>query len=59
MKSIMDMFVPKKETYYLEEGTTARNAIERFKVHKFSVVPIIDKEGKYVRTISLYLNEAN
>lgn len=52
MESLMSMFVPKKGTYYLEQGTTVRNAIEKFRVHKFSVVPIIDKEGRYVRTIA-------
>lgn len=46
------LLVPKKGTYYLENGTTLRNAIEKFKVHKFSVVPLIDKEGKFIRTIS-------
>lgn len=52
MKSLLSMLVPKKGTYYLENGTTLRNAIEKFKVHKFSVVPLIDKEGKFTRTIS-------
>lgn len=46
------LLVPKKGTYYLENGTTLRNAIEKFKVHKFSVVPLIDKKGKFIRTIS-------
>ncbi len=48
----MDMFVPKKGTYYLETGTTVRNAIEKFRAHKFSVVPIIDQEGRFIRTMS-------
>ena len=52
MRSILNMFVPKKGTHYLESGTTLRNAIEKFKAHKFSVVPVIDNEGKYLRTIS-------
>ncbi len=52
MKSLLSMLVPKKGTYYLENGTTLRNAIEKFKVHKFSVIPLIDKEGKFIRTIS-------
>ena len=52
MKSIISLITPKKGTNYLIEGTTLRNAIERFKAHKFSAVPIIDKEGRYLRTIS-------
>ena len=46
MKSIISLITPKKGTNYLIEGTTLRNAIEKFKVHKFSAVPIIDKEGR-------------
>ena len=52
MKSIISLITPKKGTNYLIEGTTLRNAIEKFKAHKFSAVPIIDKEGRYLRTIS-------
>ena len=52
MKSLVSLITPKKYTYYLEEGTTLRNALEKFKAHKFSCIPIIDKEGKFVRTIS-------
>ena len=52
MKSIIGLITPKKGTNYLIEGTTLRNAIEKFKAHKFSAVPIIDKEGRYLRTIS-------
>ena len=52
MRSIISLITPKKGTNFLIAGTTLRNAIEKFKVHKFSAVPIIDKSGKYLRTIS-------
>ncbi len=52
MKSIVSLITPKKATYYLEEGTTLRNALEKFNAHKFSCIPIISKDGKYLRTIS-------
>ena len=52
MKSIISLLTPKKGTDYLEEGTTLRNALEKFKVHKYSVVPVVSKDGKYLRTIS-------
>ena len=52
MESIVSLITPKKVTAYLLSGTTLRNALEKFKVHKYSVVPIIDKDGKYLRTIS-------
>lgn len=52
MKTIAGLITPKNSTNYLIEGTTLRNALEKFKVHKFAVVPIIDENGKYLRTIS-------
>ena len=52
MKSIISLLTPKKLTYYLDENSTIRQALEKFDVHKFSVVPIINKEGKYCGTLS-------
>ena len=52
MKSIIGLMIPKKGTNFLEEDSTLRNALEKFKAHKFSTVPIIGKDGKYIRTIS-------
>ncbi len=52
MKSIIALITPKKGTNYLIEGTSLRNALDIFKVHKFSTIPIVDKDGKYLRTIS-------
>ena len=52
MKSIISLLTPKKLTFYLDEDSTIRQALEKFDVHKFSVVPIINKEGKYCGTLS-------
>lgn len=52
MKSIISLLTPKKLTFYLDENSTIRQALEKFDVHKFSVVPIINKEGKYCGTLS-------
>ncbi|MCR5741115.1 MAG: CBS domain-containing protein [Gammaproteobacteria bacterium] len=51
-KNIFDFFTPKSETYYLNINNTLRQALERFDFHKFTVVPVIDDEGKYVSSIS-------
>lgn len=32
--------------------STIRQALEKFDFHKFSVVPIIDGDGKYITTVS-------
>ncbi len=50
--NIFDFFTPKAETFYLEEDSTVRQAIEKLDRHKFSVVPIIDAQGRYVSTVS-------
>ena len=52
MKSIISLLTPKKLTFYLDENSTIRQALEKFDVHKFSVVPIINKDGKYCGTLS-------
>ena len=50
--NIISLVTPKSATNYLKEKTTIRQAVEKFDYHKFSVVPIIDEEGKYLTTVS-------
>ena len=52
MDSILILLTPKKDTHYLLDSSTIRQALEKFEVHKFSVVPLLNKEGKYVGTLS-------
>lgn len=52
MDSILSVFTPKKLTSYLLDTSTVREAIEVFDIHKYSVVPLVDKEGHYVGTLS-------
>lgn len=51
-KNILLYLTPKSETFYLLANSTIRQALEKFDFHKFSVVPLIDKNGKYYGTIS-------
>ena len=37
---------------YLNSNSSLRQAIEKFDYHKFSVVPIIDDQGKFITTLS-------
>ena len=46
------MIIPKSQTEFIEYDSTIRQALETFDFHKFSVVPLIDDEGKYVSTLS-------
>lgn len=50
--NIFSFFTSKKETFYLTEKTTIRQALEKFDVHKFSVVPLIADDGTYITTVS-------
>ena len=50
--NIYDFFLPKSKTFYLEDNATIRQALEKFDYHKFSVVPVIDQDGKFITTIS-------
>ena len=52
MESIIQLLTPKKLTFYMDEDSTIRQALEKFDAHKFSVVPLVDKEGKYAGTLS-------
>ena len=52
MKTLLDFLTPKKATFYLNNNSTIRQALEKFDAHKFSVVPILDENGKYRGTIS-------
>ncbi len=50
--NIISLLSPKEETFYLDNNSTIRQVLEKFDYHKFSVVPLIDKEGHFISTIS-------
>lgn len=50
--NIAFFLIPKNEIVYLTNDCTMRQALERMEYHRYSAVPIIDKEGKYVGTIT-------
>ncbi len=52
MINLLNFLTPKCSTLYLEYDSTIRQALEKFDVHKFSVVPLIGKNGEFVTTIS-------
>lgn len=62
---VFRFFTPKSETFYLSADSTIRQALEKFDYHKFTVVPLIDNDGRYVSTVSegdilrFIKNEAN
>lgn len=52
MDNVFTYLTPKNNTFYLESDSTIRQALEKFDVHKFSIVPLIDENGLFVSTIS-------
>ena len=59
---LFDFFTPKNETFYLNSSSTIRQALEKFNYHKFTVISLVDENGKFVSTISegdilRYINE--
>lgn len=52
MDNIIIFLTPKINTHYISSNSTIRQTIEKFDVHKFSVVPLIDEDGRFVSTVS-------
>lgn len=52
MISLFNFLTPKIKTFYLDYDSTIRQTLEKFDVHMFSVVPLVDGNGRYVDTIS-------
>ncbi len=44
--------VPKSEVIYEVESSTMRQALERMEYHRYSAIPILDDQGRYVSTIT-------
>ena len=45
--------LPKKETVYLLQSNTIRQALEKMQHHGYTSVPILDDEGHYVGSITV------
>ncbi|KGN01450.1 membrane protein [Clostridium novyi A str. 4570] len=43
---------PKKDVVYEKITSTMRQALERMEYHRYTAIPIIDEEGKYIGTIT-------
>lgn len=50
--NIAFFLIPKKEVVYLNTKATMRQALERMEYHRYSAVPLLDEEGKYVSTLT-------
>lgn len=43
---------PKQEVVYLLYRSTMRQALERMEYHRYTAVPLVDEQGKYIGTIT-------
>ncbi len=43
---------PKQDVVVLSHRATMRQALEKMEYHRYSAIPLIDEEGKYVGTIT-------
>lgn len=43
---------PKQDVVILSTRNTMRQALEKMEFHRYSAVPIIDEEGKYISTVT-------
>lgn len=50
--NILFFLTPKSEVAYLYEDFNMRQALEKMEHHRYSSIPVISKEGKYVGTIT-------
>jgi CBS domain-containing protein len=50
--NIAFFLVPKEEVIYLNVNCTMRQALEKMEYHRYTAVPLIDNDGKYVGTIT-------
>lgn len=50
--NIAFFLLPKDEVIFLSPRSTMRQALERMEYHRYSAVPLVDHEGRYVGTIT-------
>lgn len=52
MQNVLLFMTPKSQVAFLQEDYTIRQALEKMKFHRYSSVPIIDKDGKYIGSVT-------
>lgn len=50
--NILLFITPKKDVAYLYDDFSVRQALEKMEYHRYSAIPIIDRNGKYVGTLT-------
>lgn len=50
--NIVMLLKPKSEVAYIREESTLRQALEKMKIHGYSALPVLDRDGTYRGTVS-------
>ena len=50
--NILFFLTPKSEVAYIEENDSLRQALEKMEYHKYTAIPILNRRGQYVRTLT-------
>lgn len=50
--NVLMMLTPKSEVKYILDTATIRSAMEKLKIHGYTAIPVITKEGQYAGTVS-------
>lgn len=50
--NLLFFLTPKADVAYLEDDYTVRQALEKMEYHRYSSIPILNKAGEYVGTIT-------
>ncbi|MFM9280834.1 CBS domain-containing protein [Paenibacillus jiagnxiensis] len=50
--NIAFFLLPKQEVAYVTSDSTLRQTLERMEYHRFTAVPILDKDGRYIGTVT-------
>ncbi len=50
--NILFFLIPKSQVAYAEDASSIRQVVEKLSYHHYTAIPLLSKDGKYVRTIS-------
>lgn len=50
--NILFFLTPKEEVAYVEDENSLRQAMEKMEYHRYSAIPILNKKGHYVGTLT-------
>lgn len=50
--NVISLLTPKAQVAYLNEDCTIRQGLEKLRAHRFTALPVVAKDGRYVGTVS-------